>query len=219
MKGKAKAKQFEGEIHPIHISGRHVMVTEPMKAYALEKLSKIEKFTTSRIIDVTVTMDIQKLEHRVDIVVKVDHTTLNSHGSSNDMYASIDQATDKITEQLRRYKSKIRDHKAKDLSSVDLKVNVLQRPSEREIADINLDIEEESMRRLVENFRPKKIVKQDTLPLKLLTYGEAVIKMEKTAEPFLLFRHEEDLVVSCIYRRKDGNYGVIEIQSEPSVVE
>jgi putative sigma-54 modulation protein len=214
MKGKQKAKEFEGQKYELHIVGRNVMVTEAMKAYAQEKLSKLEKFTTSRIIDVAVTMDIQKLVHRVDILVKVDHTQLLSHASSSDMYASIDQAVDKIEGQLRRYKAKVREHQSEDLATIDLKVNVLRRPKEEELLDVNLDIEEENNRRLVEKYRPHEIVSQETLSLKMLTYDEAIAKMEKTVEPFLLFRNEADLSINAIYRRKDGNYGVVEIATD-----
>lgn len=219
MKGKAKAKEFEGEGYPIHVIGKNVMVTEPMKNYAMEKLSKIEKFTKARLIDATISMDVQKHEQRADIILKVDHTILNSHAASNDMYVSIDQAVDKIETQLRRYKTKIRDHQAKDLATIDLKVNILQFPAEQEVFDVNLDIEEQNRNDLMKVYRPHKIVSEETTPLKLLTYDEAVAKMEKSKDAFMLFKNEEDLMVSLIYRRKDGNYGVIEVQSESAVFE
>lgn len=212
MKGKAKAKEFQGEGYKIHVTGRDVLVTDAMKDYAIEKLSKIERFT-SRIIDVHVTMDIQKLDHRVDIVIKVDHIKIKSSATSTDMYASLDRAVEKIERQLRRYKTRIREHTAKPVNIVDLKVNVYKRPEDEELEDFNIDIEDQNREDMVERYRPHEIVKQETVPLKTLTFDEAVMKMELSLDSFLLFRHEEDQKLKVIYRRDDENYGVIEVES------
>ncbi|HEY4832208.1 MAG TPA: ribosome-associated translation inhibitor RaiA [Waddliaceae bacterium] len=212
MKGKAKAAEFVGESYKIHVTGRNVLVTDAMKNYAIEKISKIERFS-HRIIDVAVTMDIQKLDHRVDIVMKVDHLKIKSQASSTDMYASLDKAITKIENQLRRYKTKIHDHAAKALNIIDMNVNVFKRPSEQELLDVNLDIEDETQRRLFESYDFPEIVSQETKPLKILTYDEAIMKMELSGDAFLIFRSEEDRKLKVIYRRKDGNFGVIEVEA------
>lgn len=212
MKGKAKAAEFVGEGYKIHVTGRDVLVTEPMKNYAIEKISKIERFS-SRIIDVQVTMDIQKLDHRVDIVLKVDHVKIKSQAASTDMYASIDRAVEKIERQLRRYKQKIQEHTAKALNVVDLKVNVLKRPEEEELMDINLEIEEANQKELLDRYKPHEIVSQETMALKTLATDEAVMKMELSWDSFLIFRSEEDLKLKVIYRRNDGDLGLIAVES------
>ena len=108
---KQKMAEFD-QGYNIQVTGRHVEVTDAMKSYAQEKLSKVERFG-DRIIDVTVTMDIQKLEHRVDIIMKYGHTLIKSHAATTDMYASIDQAIDKLQTQLRKYKRRLKSHHAK----------------------------------------------------------------------------------------------------------
>lgn len=212
MKGKAKAAEFVGEGYEIHVTGRDVLVTEAMKTYAIDKVSKIERFS-KRIIDVQVTMDIQKLDHRVDIVLKVDHIKIKSQASSTDMYASIDRAVEKIERQLRRYKKRIQEHTAKALNVVDLKVNVLKRPEEEELIDINMEIEEANERELLERYTPHEIVSQETRPLKTLGLEEAVMKMELSGDSFLIFRSEEDRKLKVIYRRTDSNLGIIEVET------
>ena len=212
MKGKAKAAEFLDEGYKIHVTGRDVLVTEAMKNYAIEKISKIERFS-SRIIDVVVTMDIQKLDHRVDIVLKVDHIKIKSQAASTDMYASIDRAVEKIENQLRKYKSRIQEHTAKGLNVIDLKVNVLKRPEEQELLDINLDIEEENRQHLVKDYTSHQIVSQETRPLKTLSIDEAVMKIELSADTFLIFRAEEDKKLKVIYRRKDNHFGIIELNA------
>lgn len=211
MKGKAKAAEFLGEGYQIQVTGRDVLVTEAMKSYAMEKVSKIERFS-SRIIDVQITMDVQKLEHRVDIVLKVDHVKIKAQAASNDMYASIDKAVDKIERQLYRYKTRLQEHTAKALNVVDLKVNVLKRPEEEELLDINMEIEEENEKDLYKNYVPHQIVSEETKPLKTLTQEEAVMKMELSGDAFLIYRAEESRKLRVIYRRKDGNFGVIEAE-------
>src|SRR5690349_1363235 len=115
MSRKSKAAEFVEETYNISVTGRHVMVTEAMKDYAIEKASKIEKFS-DRIIDMLITMDVHKLEHRVDIVLKVNDIKIKSHAITGDMYASIDLAVHKIQTQLLRYKDKLQDHQAKSVS-------------------------------------------------------------------------------------------------------
>lgn len=212
MKGKAKAAEFVDEGYKIHVTGRDVLVTEAMKNYAIEKISKIERFS-KRIIDVIVTMDIQKLDHRVDIVLKVDHIKVKSQAASTDMYASIDRAVEKMEHQLRKYKGRIQQHAAKGLNVIDLKVNVLKRPEEQELLDINLDIEEANHQDLIKNYTSHQIVSQETRALKTLSLDEATMKMELSGDSFLIFRSEEDWKLKVIYRRKDENFGIIELDS------
>lgn len=204
-----KAAEFVGEGHNMTVTGRNVLVTEAMKQYALEKLLKIERFNL-RIIDIVVTMDVQKLEQRVDITLKLDHVLIRSHAATEDMYASIDQAVDKIQTQIRRYRGRIRDHQAKGVSFIDMNVNVLRSPREEELLELNGEIDEENQRSLMSKYRPHEIVDTETLPLKILTYDEAVMKMDLSGQAFLIFRNEVDQKLKVIYRRNDSNYGVIE---------
>lgn len=211
MSRKSRAAEFAGEGYKIHVAGRNVLVTDSMKNHAIEKISKIERFS-DQIIDVVVTMDIQKIEHRVDIVMKAGHIKVKAQASSNDMYASIDKAVGKIERQLRRYKTRLQDHTAKRLSITDMNVNVIRLPRMLDLLDINEEIEEENQRRLEEEYRPHEIVMKETKPLKTLTYEEAIMKMELSGNAFLLFRaeEEEDNRLMLIYRREDEDYGIID---------
>ena len=112
MNRKDKALEFADTEYHLHVTGRHVEITDAMKDYALEKLSKVERIM-DRIIDVNVIMDIQKLDHHVEIILKAGNTKITSNASSTDMYASIDQAVKKLEAQVLHYKSKINDHHPK----------------------------------------------------------------------------------------------------------
>jgi putative sigma-54 modulation protein len=205
MNRKAKALEFSDAAYNIQITGRHVEITESMKDYAIDKISKIERFM-NRIIDVNVIMDIQRMDHRVDIILKAGNTKITSKASTTDMYVSIDQAVDKLETQLLRYKSKLQDHHAKGHAILNMNVNVLSPPEFEE----ELEIEEDSNEHELTRFKPHRVVKQETRPLKILTYDEAIMKMELSGDAFMVFKCEEDQKLKVIYRRKDENYGIIE---------
>lgn len=211
MSRKSKAEQFQDNGYNIGITGRHVLVTDAMKDYALEKISKIEKFT-DRIIDVSLRMDIQKLEHKVDIVMSVGHVKIKATSSTTDMYVSIDQAVHKLETQFLKYKDKLHDHAAKDLSAIDMKVNILK-ADEAEIKEINDEIESANNHRLFDGYDEDDIVKTETRSLKNLTTPEAIMKIDLSGDKFLIYRSEEDRKLKVIYRRKDNSLGIIEVES------
>lgn len=210
MSRRSKAAEFLEEAYNISVTGRHVVVTDAMKDYAIEKISKIERFS-NRIIDVVVTMDVQKLEQRVDIVLKVNNIKIKSQAVSDNMYASIDMAVHKIESQLLKYKNKLLDHQNKPASATEMKVDVLRSASDQELLELNDEIESETRHRLMDKYIPHKIVSKTTRPLKNLTDGEAIMKLELSGDPFLIYRCEESpkRQIKIMYRRKDGNYGVV----------
>jgi putative sigma-54 modulation protein len=181
-----------------------------MKDYALEKISKIERFHP-HILDIQVTMDIQKLEHTVTIFIHFNHMKIKVHASSNDMYTSIDRATEKLRKQIRRWKDKIQDHHAKSRSVVDMQVNVLQRPYD-ELEEFNGDIAASSKAKEQAMSWPPKVIGTSTRPLKDLTKEEAVMKIELSGDQFLIYRDEASRRLHILYRRKDGNYGLIQTE-------
>ena len=126
------------------------------------------------------------------------------------MYASVDQAIARLESKLRRYIKRLHEHHAKGLSEVDVNVNVIERITPLE--DINDQIEEENLRQQEEDLRPHEVVSNEVRCLKLLNQEEAIMKMELSEEPFLVYRDEEDRKLKVIYRRDDGNYGVIEAE-------
>jgi putative sigma-54 modulation protein len=198
----------------IQVTGRHVHVTDTMKAYAVEKISKLDRLAP-RIIDVVVTMDIQKLQHKVDIVMKYGHAIFKSYGSTTDMYASVDEAVHKLEAQVKKYLSRIHDHheRGKEVSQAKETVYApitIEDTEEEMIATLNTEIESETKRRRANEIALHEIVKTEMQSVKILTDAEAIIKMDFSSAPVLVFRGEADRKLKVLYRRADGNYGVIE---------
>ena len=198
---KERIAEF-GQGYKIHVTGRHVQITDGMKQHAVEKVSKLEHID-DHIIDVEVIMDIQKLSHSVEIVMKCGHTRICSHATTTDMYVSIDQAVNKLDHQLRRYKTKLHDHHKKGHPVKEIPIRVIASPSEE-------DTELEEVGGADEVAVPHRIVATEVGKLKILDDGEAVMKMELSGDPVMVYKGEADRHLKVIYRRHDGNYGIIE---------
>ena len=204
---------FSDEQSPINvvIMGKNIDITNPIRQYVNEHVEKIEKMQHS-MMHITVRIDVQKLDHLVDIVMKFSHFKINVHATTTEMYSAIDKAFDKLRAKLRKWKGKIQDHHAKGISAVELEVNVLEKePSE--LDEINDAIEEESLVEKDQDLKTPVVYKRKTRPLKKLTLLEAVMKMELSHDNFLLYKSEEDLKLKVLYRRKDNSYGVISLDN------
>ena len=209
MNRKAIVEKFQDDLYDISVTGRNVLVTDAMQQYAIDKIAKIDRFS-NRVVDVNVVMDIQKLEHRVDIIMKVDQIVIRSSACNDNMYASIDKAVDRLKAQLRRYKGRIRDHQAKGTIFTEINETIIAATSDEELHQFNDEIVSESSANLVGQYQPHQIVSKETRPLKTLNYGEVLMKMELSGDNFMVFRSEEDKKLKVIYRRQDGNFGIIE---------
>ncbi|MDP1880938.1 MAG: ribosome-associated translation inhibitor RaiA [Parachlamydiaceae bacterium] len=205
MNRKEKALEFIDAEYIVNVKGRHLEVTDAMKDYAIDKVSKIEKFL-NRIIEVNVVLNNQKLIHTAEIILHAGQLRIKSHASSLDMYESINKAVAKLEAQILRYKSKIQDHHSRNYVVEDITVDVI--PSS---FDDEYDFNEEEVDNFQLNHRKSthQVVEQDTLSLKTLTTEEAILKMDLSKDHFMLFKTENQKL-KVIYRREDGNYGIIE---------
>lgn len=196
--------------YEVHIVGRNVNVTEALKNVIKDKTSKLTRFS-KRIIDIHVSIEVQKLEHRTDIVLTGNnHLKIVAHATSEDMYASIDKAIDRLERQLRRYEKRLREHDAKPVHEVDLQVNVIRGQS-TETEEANEDIEEQNVQEMIDRYKFHEVVEKETLPLATLRLDEAVMKMELSGDSFRVFKGEDDQKIKVIYRRKDNYFGLIEL--------
>jgi putative sigma-54 modulation protein len=209
--GMGKSDKFANEGYTIYVVGKHFQVTEAIRNYVWEKLARIEKIA-DQIIDITVTLDTQKLEHSCSILMNFIHFHIKVGASTDNIYSAIDKAADRIVKLVRRYKTKLQSHRAKDVATVDIHVNVIK-PLQDDLKEINDDIAAENARENQDRLKMMhEVVAKETMPLKTLTQDEAVMKMEISDDPFLIYRSEEDQLLKVIYRREDRNYGLVQIQ-------
>lgn len=208
-KKTAVQEKFADTEFPIHVVGRHIDITDAMKSYAVDKLTRTERFG-GRFREATITMDIQKLIHMVDFILDVNNTKIKVKGRTHDMYSAIDQAISHLEAKLRRYHKRLHNHHAKGVSAIEMNVNVIQ--NIENLDDINDQIEEKNLKHVEAELKPHPIVSRETRPLKTLTQDEAIMKMELSGDFFKVYRSEEDQKLKVIYRRNDENYGIMEVE-------
>jgi putative sigma-54 modulation protein len=139
------------------------------------------------------------------------HFHVKVGASTDNIYSAIDKAADRTVKLVRRYKTKLQSHRAKDVTTVDIHVNVIK-PLYDDLREINDEILAENAKEEQERLKLHEVVAKETMPLKTLTQDEAVMKMEITDDPFIIYRSEEDQKLKIIYRREDRNYGLVQIQ-------
>lgn len=180
---------------PIKVTGRHVTVTDAIKDYALKKVAHLH-LDYPRIIEAQVILDVQKYRQTAEVILHCcNHITIEASVESDDLYASIDQAVDKIVRQMRKYKTKImRQH----------------RPRRQEITHIDEQVlSAEGFEDLVEETEPS-VIHTEKYPVKPMFVDEAVLQLEMSARQFVVFLNARSERVNVLYRRKDGDFGLIE---------
>jgi putative sigma-54 modulation protein len=206
-----KSDEFANEGYTIYIQGKHLEITDAIKSYVWDKLARIERIS-DKVIDVHVTLEAQKLEQSCSILMNFIHFQIKVSAYKSNMYEAIDKAVDKVVKLIRRYKTKLQSYRNKDLTTVDIHVNVIK-PLGDELSAINDEIEAENAARKADHFKMHEIVANETMRMKTLTQEEAVMKMEITDDPFMIFRSEEDQKLKVIYRRPDHQYNLVHIQT------
>lgn len=214
MKGTGKKiaktevrEKFQGEHYPIHVIGRQLEVSDPMKSYALDKLtSALERFG-ARVIDAHIVMDVQRGIYMVDFLITMNNIKILVSGREKEMYASIDAAIGHLKTKLSRYHQHLHDYDQKKIDWAKHAESGI-----KPLDDINDMIEEETLKQIESQFIPHPISKREKKPLKTLTEEEAIAKLESSSDMCLIFQAEENRKWKALYRLHDGSYGIVEIE-------
>lgn len=182
--------------HPeIKVTGRHVPVTDALVDYAQKKIEGLH-LDYPRIIDAQVILDVQKYRQSAEIILHCNnHITISASGETDDLYASIDEAASRIAQQMRKYKTKImRSHRPRR--------GEVRHVEEQVFSADGLDDHEES---------EPTLVHVEKYPVKPMFVDEAVLQLEMSAnQQFVVFLNAKSEKVNIVYRRKHGDFGVIE---------
>lgn len=168
------------------ITGRGTNVTDGLRSAIEEKLGKLEHYFAPDT-EVHVTLKVEKDRQKVEVTVPVKGHIIRAEQVRDDMYVSIDLIEDIIERQLRKYKTKI----------VDSKQNVGSFTSEFMQED---DYEDEDV----------KVIRTKRFAVKPMDPEEACVQMELLNHSFYVFRNAETDEVNVVYKRKGGDYGLIE---------
>ena len=193
----------------LSVTFRHMEASEAVRQYAREKVEKIKKYFPDPIFAHVVVGTERGYQHAVDVHIQLHNgLAIKGHETTEDMYSSIDLVMAKIERQVRRYKEKIRHHKAREgLSEMSVLYHVL----EHEAAGEN-GVAQAANAPAVPS-QQSKITKTDKVAAQMLHVDEAVMQLDLLHQAFLVFKNHETGQINVVYRREDGNYGLIETQT------
>lgn len=175
----------------IAVTFRHMESSDAIRNYVEDKLSRVKKYIDEPI-DAQVVLSVQKkINHRAEVTMVAKGLTMKSTETKDDMYAAIDLMVDKIERQLKRYKDKLKRHKGG---------SGIQRRLEKIVYDA-ASVDDGS-----EN---PEIIRSHSFSVKPMSVEEAVMQMDLLGKEFLAFTDDITEEMHVVYRRKDGNYGLI----------
>ncbi len=188
----------------LNITFRHFDSSDALKDHAKEKVERVNKYL-DRAGEAHVVLSLERHLHQADITIHSGAFVLRGKEKTEDMYASIDLAMDKIEKQLRRYKEKLKQHHGKDrvhhregaLATMKVRHNVVEVHQPETITQKQQD-------------DGPRIIKSNEFVAQPMKVEEAVMRMDLMNNDFLVFQNSNTHEVNVVYRRKDGHYGLIE---------
>jgi putative sigma-54 modulation protein len=173
----------------INISGKNLEITQALRGYVEKKVDKLEKYLNdNKTYSAEVMLRTERGIHIAEVTMNLSGIMLRGEGKTGDMYTSIDAAVDRIERQFNKYKSKLGRR--------------IQGPK---LGEVQTSPQEEGT-------SEPRIVRTKRFALKPMDVEEAVMQMELLGHDFFVFRDADTGDVSVVYKRRDGNYGLIESQ-------
>lgn len=169
---------------------RHMEPSEELRSYVEEKIDKLKKYFDASV-DAHIVLEVEKFRHIADMTLSSDGNTVKAVEQTEDMYSSVDQVMDKIEEQLRRLISRKREYRPETIKD-----------------EVFEQGEIEAQESLVES--GPRIIKAEKVDIKPMDINEAAMQMEMSNQNFLVFANSKSNQINIIYKRKDGNLGLID---------
>lgn len=172
----------------LHIRGDKLVVTKAIKDYITEKMGKLDRyFENASKIKASAIIRVNNEEQIIEVTVPTSKFTLRAEEKHNDLYAAIDLVADKLERQIRKNKTKL-NNKYKNIMQFDISEDT--------------EVEEDT----------SKIIKRKNITTKPMDEEEAVLQMELLNHDFFVFKNVDEECVSVIYKRKDNDYGIINVK-------
>lgn len=171
-----------------NIRGDKLLITDSIKEYIETKFGKLDKYFKEPNLFANVLVKVRGKSQIIEVTIHTDKFILRSEEEHEDLYAAIDLVTDKLERQIRKNKTKLK------------KQNI-----NNKFKEFNLDYEVKD-----EEEENNKIVKRKTINMKPMDEEEAILEMELLSHEFFVYKDRNLDEVCVLYKRKDGNYGIIE---------
>ena len=194
----------------VTITGRHLAVTAALNDYAEKKIESLH-LDYPKIIEAHVLLEVDKYRHRAEIVLNcANHITIEAHEETTDLYASLDQAISKIARQMRKYKTRLlRQQRPRNQQSIRYLQEQVFDPETLAIFDENAVTAKGYTE--IPPAPGQDMVQTEQYPVKPMYVDEAVLQMQMSDEQqFLVFLNAKTEKMNVLYRRKQGDYGLIQ---------
>ena len=170
----------------ITVRGKNVDVNPALRQYAEKRLAKIDRHLRQSPLSCQVTFSTERENYVVEVLISLNGFLIRAEESARDAFSSVDNVLEKIEKQIEKYRTRLlRRDKVEDAQ--ETKTSPEPAP---------------------------KIVRVKRFAMKPMTPEEAAMQMELLAHDFFVFSNAETEAVCVVYRRKDGNYGLIEPEYE-----
>jgi ribosomal subunit interface protein len=189
---------------PLRVSGKNLDIGDALRSQVIDRVSgAVRKFFDGGFSG-HVIVEREGTGFRTDCTLHLSSgVTLQAEGSAHDAYVSSDKAAERIEKRLRRYKRRLKDRNtAGNGHDVEIPSYVIQAPDEE--SDEDDDADQPSVQ-----FHPV-VIAETKKSMKTQSVSEAVVDLDLTGAPVLVFRHAGSGRVNMVYRRSDGNIGWID---------
>lgn len=169
----------------IILSGKQVNVSDKQKETIEAKLSRLEKYFNQDV-DVRVTVSRRRDDRIVEVTIPVNKSVIRAEANDLDLYCATDEVVSKLAKQLRKLKTKLKSRGTETIRFEN-------------IDDSSIEVSENS-----------SIIKRKKFELTPMSEEEAMLQLELVGHDFYMFMNSKTESINVIYKRKDGNYGIIE---------
>ena len=188
----------------IKVSGRKTTVTDALRAHVDEKIGEALKVFDIEPMTVDVVLRYEKNPSNpnpaiVEVTVRARGSVIRVAEHGADMYAAIDLSADKVTRQLRKFKTKVVDNRQGGASAADVA------PVERveDLADLQLPEEDDDL-----------LVREKVIDVTPMTEEQALVQTDLLGHDFYVFENATTGLINVVYHRKNGGYGIIKPRIE-----
>lgn len=175
----------------ISVTFRNVDPSDHLRRYAENRLARFKKYLEEPV-EIHLVLSIQKFRHTADVTVAANGMKIKAQEETGDLYSAIDMVVDKLEKQIKRHKEKLKEHKTENKG----KGKKATSPTHEEVEEAG----EET----------PQIIKTERMVAKPMDIEEASLQLRLSKDDFLVFTNAKTRVINVLYRRKDGNFGLIE---------
>jgi len=166
----------------VMVTFRNTKPTEGLRQHALDKVDRISKFIR-RPIEAHVILSVIKRRQIAEVLVKANHLNLTAKEETADLYSAIDMAVSKLERQAKKHASKVKNHKG-----------VTSTAANAPASDV----------------KPPSVARARRVAVRPMSVDDAALELERSKAEFFFFENTRNGALSMLFRRPDGNYGLIE---------